>query len=207
MTTDKWANPQAMWDERYSETEPVYGTRPNAYLEKQAARLKPGGKVLVPADGYGRNGLWLAKQGFSVHTVDLSPVGVERSQKAAATAGVRMAIEQGDLATWNWPVAEYVGVAAIFLHLPPPLRAKVHASMMKALRPEGILILEAFTPEQLHCCSGGPKDAQLLYTADLLRKDFAAMQILDLEEIKVHMEEGSKHSGRSAVVHGVFQAR
>lgn len=207
MASDKWANPQAMWDERYAEIEPAYGTRPNAYLEKQVARLKPGGKVLVPADGYGRNGLWLAKQGFAVHTVDLSAVGVERSRKAAAAAGVTMTIEQGDLSTWNWPVAECDGVAAIFLHLPPSLRAKIHASMIKALKPGGILILEAFTPEQLQFSSGGPKDAQLLYTSDLLHKDFASMQTLELEEIKVHMEEGSKHSGRSAVVHGVFRAR
>src|SRR5215831_8366633 len=76
VATDKWANPQAMWDERYSEVEPVYGTKPNAYLEENSRRLKPGAKVFVPADGYGRNGLWLAKQGFQVHTADLSPVGV-----------------------------------------------------------------------------------------------------------------------------------
>jgi SAM-dependent methyltransferase len=207
VATDKWTNPQAMWDERYSEAELAYGTRPNAYLEKQASRLKPGCKVLVPADGYGRNGHWLAKQGFAVHTVDLSPVGVERSRKAARAAGLSLTIEQADLSTWNWPVGEFDAVAAIFLHLPPELRSKIHASMLRALKPGGILILEAFTPEQLQFTSGGPKDAQLLYTADLLRKDFAATKILELEETKVHMEEGPKHSGRSAVVHGVFQAK
>src|SRR3974390_2346879 len=83
VATDKWANPQAMWDERYSEAVPVYGTHPNVYLEKQSSRLKPASKILVPADGYGRNGHWLATQGFDVHSVDLSPVGVERSRKTA----------------------------------------------------------------------------------------------------------------------------
>ena len=66
---DKELNPATMWDERYGRAEAVYGHEPNAYLKDQAARrLKAGAAVLVPADGYGRNGLWLAKQGFAVTT-------------------------------------------------------------------------------------------------------------------------------------------
>ena len=64
MQTDKWANPQLMWDERFSQNEPVYGQEPNSYLREQVARLKPGASILVPGDGYGRNGIWLARQGF-----------------------------------------------------------------------------------------------------------------------------------------------
>ena len=41
LQTDKWANPQLMWDERFSRTEPVYGEEPNAYLCAQVIRLKP----------------------------------------------------------------------------------------------------------------------------------------------------------------------
>jgi SAM-dependent methyltransferase len=206
MATDRWANPQAMWDERFSLEEPVYGTRPNLYLEKQATRLKPGGSVLVPGDGYGRNGHWLARQGFSVHTVDLSPVGVERSKKSAEAVGLPMTIEQADLSEWKWPVNEFDGLAAIFLHLPRALSSKIHPAMLRALKPKGILIFEAFTPEQIKFQSGGPKDANLLYTADLLRRDFAGTEVLDLEEIELHMDEGVKHSGMAAVVHGVFRA-
>lgn len=207
VATDKWANPQAMWDERYREAEPVYGTQPNLYLEKQSSRLKPGSKILVPADGYGRNGHWLAKRGFAVHTVDLSPVGVERSRKHARETGLKLKIEQADLSAWNWPVGECDAVAAIFLHLPPELRSKIHPNMLRALKPGGILILEAFTPANIQFHSGGPKDANLLYTADLLRKDFPSAEVLELEEIQVHLDEGTKHSGMSAVVHGVFRAQ
>jgi len=207
MTNDNWANPQAMWDERYSEPEPMYGTHPNEYLKKHSARLKSAGKILVPADGYGRNGHWLARQGFSVHTVDLSSVGVERSRRNAKEAGLTLKIEQADLMTWLWPVSEYDGVAAIFLHLPPEMRNKIHPAMLRALKPGGILILEAFTPDQLQFQSGGPKDASLLYSAEMLRKDFAGAEVLELEEAKIHLDEGHKHSGMSAVVHGVFRAR
>jgi cyclopropane fatty-acyl-phospholipid synthase-like methyltransferase len=207
MADDKWANPRLMWDERFSQVEPVYGEEPNAYLRAKASRLKPGAKVLVPGDGYGRNGLWLAKQGFQVHTVDLSPVGVERAQRDARSAGLSMSIELADLSVWNWPVATFDGVASIFLHLPSAIRARVHAGMLGALVPGGILILEAFTPAQLRHSSGGPKQMELLYSAEILRQDFAAAEIVELEEIEVPLEEGRMHSGPAAVVHAVFRKR
>jgi SAM-dependent methyltransferase len=207
MASNKWANPQKMWDERFSEAEPVYGQGPNGYLETQAFRLLPGMKVLVPADGYGRNGIWLAKQGLRVHTVDLSPVGVERAQKAAAAAGLDMTIELGDLSTWNWPVEEFEAVVSIFLHLLPEQRAKVHAAMLRALKPGGLVILEAFTPAQLQHSSGGPKQVELLYTSETLRRDFAPAEALELEEKEVPLNEGRMHSGPGAVVRAVFRKK
>ncbi len=205
MADDKWANPQKMWDERFSQPEPVYGDAPNAFLAEQASRFQRGMKLLVPADGYGRNGIWLAKQGFRVHTVDLSPVGVERARKAALAAAVTMTIEEADLATWIWPLDESDGIASIFLHLPPDVRSKVHASMLRALKRGGVVIIEAFTPAQLQHTSGGPKQVELLYTADMLRQDFASGEVLELEEKEVHINEGPMHSGPAAVVRAIFR--
>ena len=207
MPNDKWANPQKMWDERFSQTEAVYGETANAYLQAQAFRLKAGMKVLVPADGYGRNGIWLAKQGLQVHTVDLSPVGVERARNAARAAGLNMTIELGDLSVWKWPVDEFDAVVSIFLHLPPDLRAKIHASILRALKPGGVVIIEAFTPAQLQHTSGGPKQVELLSSAGILRQDFASAEVLELEEVEVQLDEGHMHRGSAAVVHGVFQKR
>jgi SAM-dependent methyltransferase len=206
VSTDKWANPQAVWDRRYGEPEPLFGLKPNVYLEAQSKRLTPGANILVPGDGYGRNGLWLARQGFSVHTVDLSSVGVERARKAAQAAGLRMTIEQADLATWPWPVNRFDAAAAIFVHLPSAVRRHVHASMLRALKSGGLAIIECFTPRQIQFSSGGPKDLDMLCTADLLREEFAGAEILELEEKTVRLEEGHKHSGMGAVVQGVFRA-
>jgi SAM-dependent methyltransferase len=202
---DKWANPQKMWDERFSQPDPVYGEAPNAFLASQVHRFERGMELLVPADGYGRNGIWLATQGFQVHTVDLSLVGVERARKAAVAAGVSMTIEQADLATWNWPIDQFDGAAAIFLHLPPDIRPQVHASMLRALKPGGLLILEAFHPGQLRHSSGGPKQVQLLYTATMLRQDFSPAEPLLLEENEIQVNEGPMHSGPAAVVQAIFR--
>jgi SAM-dependent methyltransferase len=205
MNDDQWANPQKMWDQRFAQAEPVYGENPNAYLRAQAHRLVPGCKVLVPGDGYGRNGIWLARQGLRVSTVDLSPVGVERARKSAQTAGLAISIEEADLATWTWPVGEFDAVASIFLHLPPEVHQQIHAQMLGALKPAGLLIIEAFTPAQLQHSSGGPKQLELLYTAEILRKDFAMAEVLELLEVEIDLDEGRLHRGRAAVVHGVFR--
>jgi cyclopropane fatty-acyl-phospholipid synthase-like methyltransferase len=204
---DKWANPKKMWNERFSQPELVYGDAPNAFLEEQASRLQPGMKVFAPADGYGRNGIWLAKRGLHVHTVDLSPVGVERAREAAAAAGVNMTIEAADLSTWNWPVAEFDAVISIFFHMPSVVRAKIHPAMLRAAKPGGIVILKAFTPTQLSYTSGGPRDVDLLYTAEILRKDFDGAEILQLEEKEVQLTEGRLHSGPAAVVLAVFRRK
>jgi len=205
MAVDKWADPKKMWDERFSQPEPVYGEVPNTFLAEQASRFRLGMKLLVPGDGYGRNGIWLAKQGFQVHTVDLSSVGVEKARKSAEAAGVSITTEQADLSTWNWPAEEFDGVFSIFLHLPPAVRSKVHASMLRALKPGGLLILQNFSPAQLKHSSGGPKQVELLYTAAMLRQDFAPAVPLELEEKEVHINEGHMHSGCAAVVQAVFR--
>lgn len=205
MHSEKWANPQKMWDERFSQHEPVYGEAPNAFLAEQSSRFRPGMTLLVPGDGYGRNGIWLATRGFDVHTVDLSQVGVERALKNAHAAGVSMTIEQSDLTTWNWPVDHFDGVFAIFLHLPPADRAKVHASIVRTVKPGGLIVLQAFCPAQLQHTSGGPKQVELLYTAEILRRDFSPTEPLLLEEKETCIEEGPLHSGPAAVVQAIFR--
>jgi len=207
MANDKWANPQKMWDERFAEAEPVYGEHPNTYLLAQTQRLPRGCKILVPGDGYGRNGIWLARQGFQVSTVDLSSVGVARARQSAQAAGLTMSIEHADLASWTWPVGEYDAVASLFLHLPPELRPQIHAQMLGTLKPGGLLIIEAFSPAQLRHSSGGPKQAELLYTAEVLRTDFVSADVLELQEVEVEIDEGRLHRGRAAVVRGVFRKK
>lgn len=188
------------WNSRYAEPGYAYGTEPNTFLVSQQHRLRPGMKALAVADGEGRNGVWLASQGLDVLSVDASEVGLAKARELAADRGVRLRTERADLTTWAWPEAEYDVVAAIFIHFPPEVRARVHRAMLAALRPGGLLILEAFTPEQLNYKSGGPPVAAMLYTADMLRIDFAGAEIVVLEETITELAEGQYHRGPAAVV-------
>ena len=193
------------WNSRYAEPGYAYGTEPNAFLVSQKKYLKPGGKALAVADGEGRNGVWLAQQGLDVLSVDASEVGLRKTQELAADRGVAIRTEKVDLTTWKWPEQKFDVVAAIFIHFPPEVRARMHRRMYEALKPGGVLILEAFTPEQLTYKSGGPPVAEMLYTADMLRIDFAGGEILFIEETIAELTEGNYHRGAGAVVRLVLR--
>jgi 2-polyprenyl-3-methyl-5-hydroxy-6-metoxy-1,4-benzoquinol methylase len=188
------------WNARYAETGYAYGTEPNAFLVAQKNYLKSGGKALAVADGEGRNGVWLAQQGLDVLSVDASEVGLRKTQELAAERGVTIRTEKVDLTTWAWPNQQFDVVAAIYIHFPPEVRARMHRHMYDALKPGGILMLEAFTPDQLQYKSGGPPVLEMLFTADMLRNDFAGGEVLLLEETTTELVEGKYHRGPAAVV-------
>jgi len=72
------------WDERYASGGFQFGEAPNDYLRSQSWRLRPGMHAVVPGDGEGRNGVWLAAQGLAVTSLDWSPVGVAKAEALAA---------------------------------------------------------------------------------------------------------------------------
>lgn len=192
------------WDERYLGPEYAFGTEPNAFLAAQKPLLRPGMRALVPGDGEGRNGVWLAEQGLEVTTVDASGLGVAKARNLAAERGVAIEALQADLTTWQWPVGACDLVASIYLHWKPGLRERLHHAMLAALKPGGLLVLEAYTPNQLaHRAKGsvgGPPDVALLMTGAMLRSDFAAAEILSLDEIETVLAEGTRHTGPSSIV-------
>lgn len=149
--------------------------------------------------------MWLAQQGLDVLSVDQSPVGLRKAQELAKSRGVSLRTEQADLTAWSWPKEAFDIVAAIFVHFRPEQRAQIHMRMYAALKPGGVLILEAFTPMQLKYKSGGPQDPEALYTADMLRREFSAGEILLLEEMLAELSEGSYHHGTSAIVRLVLR--
>lgn len=193
MSTDFWNN-------RYAERGYAYGTEPNVFLVSQRQYLKPGMKALAVADGEGRNGVWLAQQGVEVLSVDASEVGLNKAHELAAQRGVSIRTQRVDLTTWDWPENEFDLVAAIFIHFPPETRSRLHAKIYQALKPGGMLILEAFTPEQLKYKSGGPPVREMLYTAEMLRAELSEAEILMCEEALTNLEEGPYHRGLAAVV-------
>ncbi len=195
------------WNERYGEDAYHYGTAPNAWLASQGWRLPRTGDALAIADGEGRNGVWLAEQGLATTSLDQSSRGLDKARALAQQRGVTLATLQADLAHFEWPHAAYDVMASIYVHLPAALRARTHAGCAQALRPGGLLILEAFAPEQMQCHSGGPRDPALLYTAELLRGDFPGLEILELLSGEVLLAEGRGHSGPGRVVRLLAQRR
>lgn len=195
------ADAAAMWNSRFQDPAYIFGTEPNAYLRRQAARWQPGQRVLCVADGEGRNSVWLARQGLEVDAFDIADVAVGKARRLAGKAGVRIAYTVGDCDQWNWQASTYDGVAAIFVQFADPaMRERLFANMMACLKPGGILVLQGYTPQQLTYKTGGPSQLSHLYTADMLREAFRDMEIIELIEYEDDLEEGTHHRGRSALI-------
>jgi len=189
------------WNQRYSGDEFFYGTAPNAFLASQLHRFKPGQTVLAVADGEGRNGVWLARQGLDVTAVDFSPKAVEKAQRLAGQHGVAVHHEISDLFAWNWGENRFDAIVAIFIQfVGPEQRRALNELMLRALKPGGLLILQGYRPKQLEYRTGGPSSAENLYTAETLREEFSAMEILHLAEHDDEICEGAGHCGMSALV-------
>lgn len=190
-----------IWDERYAGDAFLFGEAPNAFLARQAARLKAGQKVLAVADGEARNGVWLAEQGLIVHSVDSSGVAQEKARRLAARRNVEVETELVDLLAWPMPEAAYDVVVAIFIQFTGPAeRARMFDKIKRALRPGGLLLLEGYRPEQIGYTSGGPKELENLYTEDLLRAAFADFTIEEIASYDAVIEEGTRHVGMSALI-------
>lgn len=186
----------SFWNQKYAAEELLYGEAPNEFLADMINVLPSGAKIFVPGDGEGRNGVWLAQMGFDVSTVDSSETGVLKAKALANRQGVSLDQQIGDLTTWSYPQAEFDGAVLIYLHLPAPIRTQVHQNIAKAIKPGGVLILECFHPDQLSRTSGGPKNIEMLYTSELLRRDFAGLLVPHFEfEGEVQLQEGTGHSG------------
>lgn len=191
----------SIWNERFAGQDYLFGTEPNAFLRSQQERLKPGMSCLAVADGEGRNGVWLAEQGLKVLSVDSSPVGLEKARKLAQQRGVTMQFEEADLAAWNWGEARFDVVAAIFIQFAPPgLRETMFEQIKRCIKPGGLLLLQGYTPRQLEYKTGGPSQAENLYTETMLRAAFGDMEILHLDEHDSVIHEGAGHDGMSALI-------
>ncbi len=196
------------WNERFSAPDYVFGTEPNLFLTAQAHRLKPGQKALVPADGEGRNGVWLARQGLDVTALDFSPAAQAKAQKLAARFGVGLRTELADLRQWRAEPERYDIVAAIMIQIArSPEREAIFAALVASLKRGGLLLLQGYRPEQLAYKTGGPPVVENMYTEEFLRRTFAGMNILHLSAHDDAIAEGAGHSGMSALIDMVAEKR
>src|SRR5687767_7319325 len=100
------------WNGRFASESYVFGTQPAAFLVDNAHYVPPRSRVLVPADGEGRNSVFLAELGHRVSATDIAEEGLSKARKLAAARGVSVEFRHLDLQGWRWPEAEFDAVVA-----------------------------------------------------------------------------------------------
>jgi hypothetical protein len=189
------------WNERYQNNETVYGLLPNVFFKHCIDKINTG-KLLLPAEGEGRNAVYAAKNGWDVTAFDYSAVAKEKALKLALSHQVTFAYQTTDFLSFQAEPASMDAVALIYAHIPPEIRSKFHHKVAYWVKKGGYVILEAFNPLQLELQSGGPKDVSMLYTQEMLKNDFPEHEwkIELLETTETELSEGPFHEGKAQVI-------
>jgi len=189
---------QTFWNERYENDGYLYGTEPNSFLAELIDLLR--GPVLSLSEGEGRNAVFMASRGLQVLGVDCSEVGLAKAQALAKSRGVVIETEVADLANFT-PMANYYGaVVSISAHLPSKIRNYLYPLIERALKPNGIVVLEAYSENQLANNTGGPKDIDMLMSVKKLQEEFPSLKPILIQEIDREVREGVGHTGMASVV-------
>lgn len=186
------------WEERYGKYDTVYGTEPNVFFKAQLDVLTPG-SILLPAEGEGRNALYAAANGWLVTAFDYSETARKKTLEKAAERKLIVQYDTKDITSFV-AKEQYDVVALIYVHLPEQLRTAFHREIFTSLSSGGVLILEAFSKQQIGNTSGGPSDPALLYDRATILEDFNQLDVELCEEVCTELDEGVFHNGKANVV-------
>lgn len=191
--------PGSFWDERYGVDGYIYGKEPNDFLKQHVDSL-PHGSVMCLADGEGRNSVFVASTGRATWSVDLSTQGARRTMQLASERKVEVHTETANLATCDLGENRWDAIISIFAHMPKDVRVDLHQRVIRALKPGGVFLLEAYTPAQVGRGTGGPQDASLAMQLKDLRSELSPLTFDIAQEIERNVVEGIGHTGLASVV-------
>ena len=194
-----------MWNSRYSDERYAYGTAPNVFFKETLDQYQPQGKILLPADGEGRNGVYAAKKGLDVYAFDISIEGKKKAERLAAQEQVQIHYEVGAFFDLDLVNQQYDVAALIYAHFPPPILSTYYSKVAELIRPNGLIMLEGFSKGHLPYRTenpkvGGPANLDFLFSEATIEQNFPDFDILQLEDVEVTLSEGLYHIGKGKVL-------
>ena len=190
---------EEFWNNRYAEKDFAYGTEPNDFLKDELEKL-PAGKILFVCEGEGRNAVFAAKQNWIVEAFDLSKEGKRKASLLAKQNNVSINYQIANASTIEYSENSFHVVVLIYAHFPETIRKSVHERIVSWLKPGGLVVLEAFNPNQLKNTSGGPKDLTMLYTKEIMTDDFKDLMVQQISTETIELNEGKYHIGKADVI-------
>lgn len=156
----------------------VFNEQPNALLVETMKGRRPG--TALDADmGEGRNAIYLAQQGWQVTGVDIAEKALAFAQKRATEKGVKITTEVADMAKYDWGTNKWDLIVLSYAG------GRDYAQrVMQALKPGGLVVLEAFhmdATNQLQVVGG---DYRVFFNTNELPKLYGAagLKIIRYEE-------------------------
>lgn len=152
--------------------------QPNALLVETVKNLKPG--TALDADmGEGRNAIYLAQQGWQVTGVDIAEKALAYARARAKKLGVSFNAEVADMAKYDWGTNRWDLIVLSYAG-----GRDYAARVQKALKPGGLVVLEAFHMEATQKIQVVDGDYRVFFNTDELKKLYGdvGLKIVRYEE-------------------------
>jgi tellurite methyltransferase len=131
------------WDNKYSTEVYLFGEKPVPFLVDNV-HLLPKGKVLDIAMGEGRNGVYLATQGFDVVGLDISEKGLQKAHKLAEKNNVSIETRVVDLESFKLEPNTYDVILCTYY-----MQRDLFKQFQSALKPGGMIVVETYNVDYL----------------------------------------------------------
>lgn len=169
--------------EPYDRDDVAYGSVPSAAVAAFLEQVGGSGLALDLGAGAGRDTIALARAGYNVLAIDLSPRGLDRVQERAAQAGVsdRVQTRIADVRQLEMPCSAYAAIVAttVLDHIPATDAKQVWHRMTEAVADKGVLFVEVHTTEDPGSDQppGRDSEAPISETADAVINYFSPNQL------------------------------
>ena len=131
------------WNSKYETEVYLFGEKPIPFLANNV-HLLPKGKVLDIAMGEGRNGVYLATQGFEVLGLDISEKGLEKAHNLAKKNKVTIATKVVDLESFTLEPNSYDVILCTYY-----MQKDLFKQFQSALKPGGMIVVETYNVDYL----------------------------------------------------------
>ena len=131
------------WNSKYETEVYLFGEKPIPFLVDNV-HLLPKGKVLDIAMGEGRNGVYLATQGFEVLGLDISEKGLEKAHNLAKKNKVTIATKVVDLESFTLEPNSYDVILCTYY-----MQKDLFKQFQSALKPGGMIVVETYNVDYL----------------------------------------------------------
>jgi tellurite methyltransferase len=131
------------WNSKYETEVYLFGEKPIPFLVDNVHLLRRG-KVLDIAMGEGRNGVYLATQGFEVLGLDISEKGLEKAHNLAKKNKVTIETKVVDLESFTLEPNSYDVILCTYY-----MQKDLFKQFQSALKPGGMIVVETYNVDYL----------------------------------------------------------
>jgi SAM-dependent methyltransferase len=161
------------WNRILTSAKPMFNTGPNAFLIEMTRDLKPG-RALDVGMGQGRNTIYLAQQGWDSVGFDPADRAVMAAQEQASKVGVRITTHVARAEDFDWGNAQWDLIVLSYVGA----RDYVE-QVLRALRPGGMVVLEAFHRD---ATKTRPIGGGVVFDTNELLQLFGALRVVRYED-------------------------